>query len=89
MNEKKLYIWRLARFLCQNDKTMSGQELAAHLNRNGIKTNDDTKYEGKRGTYKLITTVWGWICNDLGLQEEAELIRKAFVNAEGLYVYDE
>jgi len=58
MNKKKLYIWRLASFLYQNDKVMSGEELAAHLNRNGFLTGYCEKYQGGRGTYTLIRETW-------------------------------
>lgn len=49
MNQKKLYIWKLADFLCQHDMRMSGEELASHLNRNNFMTSYDSKYEGGRG----------------------------------------
>ena len=88
-NEKFLYIWRLARFLHENKTNMSGQELADHLNRNGIKTSYGTQYEGGRGTYKLISSVWNWVEKDLGLHDEAEMIARAFVNPDNLYAYDE
>ena len=36
MNEKKIYIWKLATFLHSQDMVMSGEELAEHLNRNKL-----------------------------------------------------
>jgi hypothetical protein len=50
MNEKKIYIWRLATFLHANSMLMSGEELAEHLNRNKFLTSYGTEYEGERGT---------------------------------------
>ena len=38
MSMKKMYLWRLAKFLHENGKVMTVTELAAHLNTNGFKT---------------------------------------------------
>ena len=88
MNKKKLYIWRLASFLFDNQKTMSGQELAKHLNRNGFLTSYGTKYKGKRGTYKLLRETWKWVNDELGLSDEAEKVAKAFPTPDGTYPYE-
>lgn len=87
-NEKFLYIWRLSRFLYENGKTMSGEELAMHLNRNEFKTSYGTEYEGGRGTYRLVAAVWEWLQNDLKLSEEAKMVASSFVNSENLYAFD-
>ena len=58
MNRKRMYIWRLAALLAEYGMTMSGEELAAHLNRNNFLTEYGTPYAGARGTYKLIDEVW-------------------------------
>ena len=49
MNEKKLYIWKLATFLHSQEMVMSGEELAEHLNRNQFLTIYGTEYQGGRG----------------------------------------
>ena len=87
MNEKRVYIWKLAAFLADNDKTMSGDELAKHLNRNNFLTEYGTKYKGTRGTYKLIKETWNWLNDDLGLPKEAARVAKAFVKPDGTYAY--
>jgi hypothetical protein len=88
MNKKKLYIWRLASFLHSHQMSMSGEELATHLNRNNFMTSYGKEFRGGRGTYKLITATWRWVHDDLGLPDEAEHIAKAFVNSEGGYPYE-
>jgi hypothetical protein len=87
MNKKKLYIWHLAAFLNQHGKTMSGEELADHLNRNGFVTSYGTEYSGGRGTYTLIKATWSWLHNDLGLKGESEHVANAFVKPDGSYAY--
>ena len=88
MNEKKIYIWRLATFLHSHNMVMSGEELAEHLNRNNFLTNYGTEYQGGRGTYKLIEQTWKWLHNDLNLPSEAIHISKAFVKPDGTYAYE-
>ena len=87
MNRKKLYIWRLAAFLADQDMTMSGDELAEHLNRNDFLTGYGTQYEGKRGIYTLIREAWKWVKEDLALDAEADKVARAFVKPDGSYAY--
>lgn len=87
MNDKKLYVWKLASFLRQNKMTMSGEELASHLNRNKFLTDYGTAYAGGRGIYKLIHQTWKWL-DRLALEEEAEKVPKAFVAPDGKYPYN-
>jgi hypothetical protein len=87
MNAKKLYIWKLAEFLHNNKKTMSGEELADHLNRNRFLTSYGTEYEGGHGTYKLIRETWKWLHNELGLEGDAEHVAHAYVKPDGSYAY--
>ncbi len=87
MNEKKLYIWKLADFLSRHEMRMSGEELADHLNRNKFLTNYGTEYQGGRGTYTLIRETWNWLQHDLQLTEEAEKVAEAFVKPDGSYAY--
>ena len=88
MNRKKLYIWRLARFLRQYNMTMSGEELADHLNRNGFLTEYGEEYQGKRGTYRLVGSTWEWVNNELGLEEEARFIAEAIVLPDGTHPWN-
>jgi hypothetical protein len=89
MNRKKLYILRLGTFLHSHNMTMSALELADHLNRNGFRTAYGTEFEGRRGTYTLITATWRWVHNDLGLEDEARNIAMAFVKPDGTHAWDE
>jgi hypothetical protein len=66
---------------------MSAAELADHLNRNSFLTSYGTEFEGKRGTYRLIKATWDWVHSDLGLEDEAECIARAFVDEAGKYAY--
>lgn len=88
MNRKKLYVWRLAAFLSQHGMLMSGDELAAHLNRNRFLTEYGEAYAGGRGTYTLIRETWNWVNDDLSLPEEAEKIASAYVLPSGIYAYE-
>jgi hypothetical protein len=88
MNEKKLYIYKLADFLAQNNKTMSGEELADHLNRNDFLTSYGTEYQGGRGIYKLIRETWHWLNDDLQLPTEAKKVAEVYVKPNGEYAYE-
>ena len=87
MSNNQLYIWRLACFLAENNKKMSGKELANHLNRNSMKTINGTQYIGKRGIYMLISQTWKTLFEKLNFQEEAEKVAKSFVKPDGSYAY--
>ncbi len=86
MDVKKQYISDLARFLNNQGKVMSGEELATHLNRNGFSTSYGSKYKGGRGTYKLIKSIWS-VHDSAGENIEAENIATAFVKPSGGYAY--
>lgn len=88
MNKKKLHIWKLATFLCENECIMSHKELAYHLNRNEFTTNDGQEYAGKRGTFKLIEVTYKWLDEHLKLPEEAKKVARAFTNLDNEYPYE-
>ncbi len=88
MNKKKVYVWKLADFLQRHGMRMSGEELADHLNRNDFMTGYGTEYSGGRGTYHLIQVTWNWLNADLGLEDEAKKVAKAFVKQDGSYAYE-
>ena len=82
----KEYISKLAQTLADNGTTMSGEELAQHLNRNNMKTSYGTEYAGKRGIYKLIQDTYKWL-ESQGLHQEARNVAVAFVKPDGSYAY--
>ena len=88
MNDKQVYIWKLAAFLHAQKMEMSGEELAEHLNRNNFLTSYGTEYQGSRGTYKLIKQTWKWLENELKLNSEAQAVALAFVKQNGDYAYE-
>ena len=88
MNTKKHYVWQLASFLHSFGMTMSGEELAEHLNRNNFLTSYGSEYQGGRGTYTLIRETWKWVQNDLGLPNEARKIAESFVKPDGSFAYE-
>lgn len=87
MNQKKLYIWQLAAFQRRYRMTMSGDELAAHLNRNEFLTGTGEQFKGGRGTYTLIQETYRWVADELGLPKDASKVARAFVKPDGTYAY--
>jgi len=87
INEKKLYVWKLAVFLHQYKMTMSGEELAEHLNRNRFLAGSGEQYRGGRGTYTLIRATWRWVHDELDFPLEAKKIADAYVKPDGSYAY--
>ncbi len=59
--DNRAHIAAIAVFLRTHDKIMSAEELAEHLNRNGLRTTYDTPYEGGRGVYRLIHATYNWL----------------------------
>jgi hypothetical protein len=88
MNRKKLYIWRLAVFLDSHNMRMSAEELADHLNRNNFMTSYGEEFKGGRGTHRLISKTTDWVHDELGLEEEAAKISRAYVTEAGTYPYE-
>lgn len=87
IQKKRLYVWQLAAFLSQYEMTMSGEELADHLNRNRFFAGTGERYKGGRGTYTLIRETWKWVHNELELPQEAKKVAEAFVKPNGEYAY--
>lgn len=85
--EKKEYIRRLAVFLCDNGMTMSVEELAMHLNRNDFRTSYGAEYQGARGTYTLVHSVYNWLTSK-GEHKDAEKVANAFPKSDGSFAYD-
>jgi hypothetical protein len=87
MNQKKMFIVKLANFLVANKMHMSGQELVDFLNRNGFTTGYGTEYQGGRGIYKLLSETYNWL-SDLGLDDEKEKFAHVFVDKNGNLPWD-
>ena len=86
MEEKREYIGKLAEFLHENESSMSFDELADHLNRNGFETEDGKEYQGGRGTSHLVSTTYDWAECEEDVDEEA--IARAFVDKKGEHPYE-
>ena len=86
MSPKKKFITDLANHLANTKSIMSGPELAEHLNRNDIKTDNGAPYVGNQGTYALIKATYNTLMND-GDSAGANNVAKAFVKENGEYAY--
>ena len=84
--DKKEYIKRLAIFLVDNGTTMSGEDLAKHLNWNNFKTSYGSEYQGGRGTYTLIHATYDWLVSN-EKQIDANKVAIAFQKPDGAYAY--
>jgi len=85
--ENKEYIRRLAKFLVENQSTMTAEQLAELLNWNKFKTTYGTEYSGGRGTYTLIHSTYDWLVS-IGCQNDAGLVALAFKKPDGTFAYD-
>ncbi|MFN2260435.1 MAG: hypothetical protein ABR595_00015 [Psychroflexus sp.] len=83
---KVTLIKEIAENLVSNNKTMSYDQLAIHLNDIGCKTSFGTKYTGNRGVARLISSVYKKVKSRD--QKAAEKIAKAFTNINGKYPWD-
>jgi hypothetical protein len=86
MNQKKMYVAKLADFLASHNMTMSGSELADHLNRNNFLTGYDEEYKSER-TFRLIQETYNWL-KRLGLDDDANNFPLAFVNDNSELIWD-
>lgn len=85
--EKKEFITQLANFLQNTKCTMNVKQLADLLNWNNYKTNKGNEYSGKRGTLKLIQSVYHWhIKNSRKL--EADNVAFSFLKNDRTYAYE-
>ena len=85
--DKKEYIRRLAIFLVANNTTMTGENLAEHLNWNKFKTSYGSEYAGGRGTYTLIHATYDWLVS-INQQNDADTVALAYKKSNGSYAYD-
>lgn len=72
MKEEKInYVRDLANSLAQFNVDITVAQFRDGLNQSGILTEYDTEYEGKRGTYRLLSCVWK-VLTDQGDNESAK-----------------
>ncbi|MBR5033249.1 MAG: hypothetical protein IKX70_06240 [Treponema sp.] len=84
--QKYALIANIAKFLCENNLTMTGEELAGILNRKCLTTSYGSMYSGGRGTYRMIRSCWDYF-NNLNKKKEKQYIENAFVKKDGAYAY--
>ncbi len=80
-------IQEIAQNLVDNNKTMTYDQLAVHLNDTGHRTSFGTKYTGNRGVARLISSVYKKV-TQTGDIKNAENIAKAFTNTRGKHPWD-
>ena len=85
--EKKEYVSKLAKFLVDNNSTMSADILVTHLNWNKFRTDAGTVYRAGRGIYKLIESTYKWLQSSVQ-NTDAENVAKAFKKPDGTFAYD-
>lgn len=84
--DKKLFISKIANTLSELNITMNIKQLTELLNWNGITTDYGEPYKGKRGTYKLIHSVYDYLIENKRIVE-AENVAKSFKRMNGTYAY--
>lgn len=84
MVNKTSYISSLAKGLINNGKTITFDELAIELNKNGFLTSYGTVYNGGRGVAKLVDAVY----HRLKLKSEKKAVAHAFTNSNGEFAYN-
>ena len=85
--DKANFVANLAHTLVQNNATMRVSTLAELLNENHYLTEYGTEYEGGRGTYKFLSSLYSYFM-ELGNNPAADEIASAFVKADGNYAYE-
>lgn len=84
--QKYILLATIAKFLCENKLTMTGEELSGILNRKGITRKDGTSYCGGRGIYTLIRNCYKYF-DEKGEKQKKNFIKTAFVKKNGNYAY--
>ena len=81
-------ILALAVSLAARGATMTFDQLAHWLNRNGFTTGWDTPYVGGRGVATVVRSVYAYAHNELGLGEAGAVpVADAFTNKHGTYAF--
>jgi hypothetical protein len=79
------YIIELAEFLSKHECTMSGPELADHLNRNKFPTEYGSEYSGERGIYNVLSAIYTKI--EASNPSAAKCIALSFVGKDGSHAW--
>ena len=87
MDSKANLVADIAQALVKNGATMRVTLLMDLLNQNNFKTNKGHEYEGGRGSYHFISSLYDYF-KEIGHQKAADDIAAAFVKADGSYAYE-
>lgn len=87
MEAKANFVADIAQALVKNGATMRVTLLMDLLNQNSFKTNKGYEYEGGRGSYRFISSLYDYF-KEIGHQKAADDIAAAFVKADGSYAYE-
>ena len=85
---KRQFVRELANKLSAAGETIDAAELAVRLNSAGHLTTYGTQFAGRRGTYRLIRTVYVWLDETIGSHDEATAVARAFTKPNGRYAYE-
>lgn len=87
MESKANLVADIAHALVQNNATMRVTLLMDLLNQNDFKRKDGHEYEGGRGSYHFISSLYDYF-KEIGHQKAADDIAAAFVKTDGTYAYE-
>ena len=87
MEAQANFVADIAQALVKNGATMRVTLLMDLLNQNDFKTKQGHEYEGGRGSYRFISSLYDYF-KEIGYQKAADDIAAAFVKADGSYAYE-
>lgn len=88
-NRKFEAVFVLATALAAQGASKTFAELMQWLNAQGLQTNYGTPYVNERGVAKLVSSVYAYVRDELGLGDAgAEPVARAFTNQHGAYAYE-
>lgn len=85
--DKKEFISKIANTLVETETTMYVKDLSQILNWNKFKTDNNEEYAGKRGTYKLIHSVYDWLKQNKR-DIDADNVAKVYMKSDRTYAYE-
>lgn len=89
MSPNALFIYTTASRLVSTGTTISGQQLAALMDLNGLRTSYGSRYTGHgRGIHRAIDFAYRAVNRTLG-QSEAAKVALAFTKSDGTYAYSD
>lgn len=77
----------IANALVKNNATMPVTILVEILNHNRFTTQRGDEYEGGRGSYRFISSLYDYF-KEIGYNQAADDVAAAFVKADGSYAYE-